>query len=100
MEMLGIISELRKMACIIHPHPNPERHPMRVKTLKVAERYEAELDKEQWSFITVCPRAWGKLPIPDGPITVSIDGGYGRDLETKKHHFEVIVGKSYTRVQT
>ena len=36
----------------------------------------------------------GRLPIPDGPITVGIDGGYVRDWEAKKHNFEVIVGKS------
>jgi hypothetical protein len=35
-------------------------------TLKIAERYEAELDTEQWSFIEGCPREWGTLPIPDG----------------------------------
>jgi hypothetical protein len=32
--------------------------------------------------------------MPDGPINVGIDGGYGRDWEAKKRHFEVIVGKS------
>ncbi len=61
--------------------------------LKVAERCEAELGEEQGSFIDGCPREWGNLPIPDGPITVGIDGGYVRDWEAKKHHFEVIVGK-------
>jgi hypothetical protein len=65
-----------------------------VCTLKVAERCEAELGKEQWSFIDGCPRDWGNLPIPDGPITVGIDGGYVRDWEAKKRHFEVIGGKS------
>src|SRR5215208_2190063 len=39
-------------------------------------------------------REWGNLPLPDGPITVGIDGGYVRDWEAKKHNFEVIVGKS------
>ena len=67
---------------------------VRHNTLKVAERCEAELGDEQWSFITGCPRDWGNLPIPDGPITVGIDGGYVRDWEAKKHNFEVIVGKS------
>ena len=67
---------------------------VRHDTLKVAERCEAELGEEQWSFITGCPRDWGNLPIPDGPITVGIDGGYVRDWEAKKHNFEVIVGKS------
>jgi hypothetical protein len=67
---------------------------VRHDTLKVAERCEAELGEEQWSFIDGCPRDWDTLPIPDGPITVGIDGGYVRDWEAKKHHFEVIVGKS------
>jgi hypothetical protein len=67
---------------------------VRHDTLKIAERCEAELGEEQWSFIEGCPRDWGNLPIPDGPITVGIDGGYVRDWEAKKHNFEVIVGKS------
>jgi hypothetical protein len=67
---------------------------VRHNTLKVAERCEAELGNEQWSFIEGCPRDWGNLPIPDGPITVGIDGGYVRDWEAKKGNFEVIVGKS------
>ena len=67
---------------------------VRHDTLKVAERCEAELGEEQGSFIEGCPRDWGNLPIPDGPITVGIDGGYVRDWEAKKHNFEVIVGKS------
>jgi hypothetical protein len=67
---------------------------VRHDTLQVAERCEAELGEERWSFIEGCPRDWGNLPIPDGPITVGIDGGYVRDWEAKKHNFEVIVGKS------
>src|SRR3989475_8481933 len=67
---------------------------VRHDTLKVAERCEAELGEEHGSFIEGCPRDWGNLPIPDGPITVGIDGGYVRDWEAKKHNVEVIVGKS------
>jgi hypothetical protein len=67
---------------------------VRHDTLKVAERCEAELGEEHGSCIEGCPRDWGNLPIPDGPITVGIDGGYVRDWEAKKHNFEVIVGKS------
>jgi hypothetical protein len=54
----------------------------------------AELGEEQMSFIEGCPRDWGHLPIPDGPMTVGIDGGYVRDWDEKKRQFEVIVGKS------
>jgi hypothetical protein len=67
---------------------------VRHDTLKVAARCEAGLGEERWSFIDGCPRDWGNLPIPDGPITVGIDGGYVRDWEAKKRNFEVIVGKS------
>jgi hypothetical protein len=67
---------------------------VRHDTLKVAERCEAELGEEQWSFIEGCPQDWGNLPIPDGPLTVGIDGGYVRDWEAKQRNFEVIVGKS------
>lgn len=67
---------------------------VRHETLKVAARCEAALGEAQGRFIAGCPRAWGPLPIPDGPLTVGMDGGYGRDWEAKKHNFEVIVGKS------
>jgi hypothetical protein len=46
------------------------------------------------AFVEGCPAAWGRLPIPDGPITVGIDGGYVRDWDEKKGYFEVIVGKN------
>jgi hypothetical protein len=36
----------------------------------------------------------GPLPIPDGPITIGIDGGYVWDWEAKQRNFEVIMGKS------
>ena len=61
---------------------------VRSNALAVAQRCEAELGEEQMSFIEGCPRDWGHLLIPDGPITVGIDGGYGRDWEEKKRQFE------------
>ena len=61
---------------------------------RVAERAEAALGEERGSFIEGCPREWGALPPPAPPLTVGIDGGYVRDWEEKKTHFEVIVGKS------
>jgi hypothetical protein len=67
---------------------------VRSHALAVAQRCEAELGDEQMSFIEGCPRDWGNLPIPDGPIIVGIDGGYVRDWDEKKRQFEVIVGKS------
>ena len=47
-------------------------------TLTVAQRCEDELGEEQWAFVEGCPADWETLPIPDGPITVGIDGGYVR----------------------
>jgi hypothetical protein len=66
---------------------------VRHDTLKVAERCEAELGEEQGNCIEGGPRDGGNLPIPDGPIPVGIDGGYGRDWEAKQPNVEVIVGK-------
>jgi hypothetical protein len=63
-------------------------------TPKVAQRCEDELGEEKWAFIEGCPEDWGRLPIPDGLLTVGIDGGYVWDWDTKKHLLEVIVGKS------
>lgn len=62
--------------------------------LTVAQRCEDELGEEPWAFVEGCPADWAALPIPDGPITVGIDGGYVRNWEEKQQPFEVIVGKS------
>jgi hypothetical protein len=62
-------------------------------TLAVAQRREDELGEEQWAFVEGCPADWETLPISDGPLTVGIDGGYVRDWDEKRSHFEVIVGK-------
>jgi hypothetical protein len=67
---------------------------VRYDTLKVAKRLEAELGEDQASFIQGDPSEWDHLPLPDGSFTVGIDGGYVRHWLDKKHHFEVIVGKS------
>ena len=67
---------------------------VRHDSLKVAQRCEDDLGEEQWAFIEGCPADWGPLPIPDGPITIGIDGGYVRDWEAKQRNFEVIVGNS------
>jgi hypothetical protein len=66
---------------------------------QVAERLEGELGDEQPSFIEGCPDQWYKLPEPDAPLVVSLDGGYvhARSSEQRKDgSFEIIVGKSTT----
>ena len=60
---------------------------------KLAERLEDELGDEQWAFIEGCPRDWGELPTPDGPLTVGIDGGYVKAQGSEQGWFEVIAGK-------
>jgi hypothetical protein len=59
----------------------------------LAERLENTLGEEQWSFIDSCPAQWSRLPMPNGPLTVDIDGGYVR-TQHKQGWFEVIAGKS------
>jgi hypothetical protein len=61
---------------------------------RVAKRAEAGLGREQVSFIDGCPQEWAALPRPAAPLTVGIDGGYVRQWDNKKTHFEVIVGNS------
>ena len=67
---------------------------VRQHVLRVAERAESELGKEQFSFIDGCPAEWAELPIPEGRIVVGLDGGYVRDWMDRKSNFELIVGRS------
>jgi hypothetical protein len=67
---------------------------LRQHVLRVAERAEGELGKEQSSFIDGCPAEWAALPIPEGRIVVGLDGGYVRDRDDRKANFELIVGRS------
>src|SRR5215475_6039325 len=66
---------------------------IREHVFTVAERLEQQLGEEQWSFIDSCPAEWSRLPIPNGPLTVGIDGGYVR-AQPKPGWFEVVTGKS------
>ena len=67
---------------------------IRNHVLKLAERLEDELGEERVFFIEGCPRDRGELPIPDGPLTVGIDGGYVKAQGMEQGVFEVIAGKS------
>src|SRR5450631_982994 len=59
----------------------------------VAERMEGELgeEREPRDFATL--DAIAELPLPDGPMTVGLDGGYVRAAH-KQGCFEVIAGRS------
>jgi hypothetical protein len=65
---------------------------IRNHVLTVAQRLEDALGNEQWSFIDKCPAEIATLPIPDGPLTVGIDGGYAK-AQGEQGAFEVIAGK-------
>ncbi len=59
-----------------------------------AERIERELgDERQLNLFEGSEEEWEEQPLPDGPITVGIDGGYVRAAH-KQGWFEVIAGKS------
>jgi hypothetical protein len=58
----------------------------------VAERMEAELG-EELKPDPVKPEVDPALPLPDGPMTVGLDGGYVRAAH-KEGFFEVIAGRS------
>jgi hypothetical protein len=66
---------------------------IRNHVFKLAQRLEDALDDEQVSFIDGCPRDWEALPIPDGPLTVGIDGGYVK-AQGQQGSLEVIAGRS------
>jgi hypothetical protein len=58
----------------------------------VAERMESELGEERQPD-PVKPEIDPELPLPDGPMTVGLDGGYVRAAH-KEGFFEVIAGRS------
>lgn len=63
---------------------------------KTAARQEESLQGAQ-DFVSGCPNVWERLPKPDKPLTVGIDGGYVKDCRDKKMNFEVIVGKCFSK---
>jgi len=73
-------------------------HTVRNHLHKIAKRQESELEGKP-QCISGCVNEWEKLPKPDKPITVGMDGGYVRSWNNKKDNFEVIVGKSLSKTQ-
>ncbi len=63
----------------------------------VARRLEDELGAEQVAFIEGCQDEWDRLPRPDLPLVVGLDGGFvhsARQRSRRDGWFEVIAGKS------
>jgi hypothetical protein len=59
----------------------------------VAERIEQELGEERPPRDFASVEAIAELPLPDGPMTVGIDGGYVRAAH-QQGNFEVIAGRT------
>jgi hypothetical protein len=66
---------------------------VRNHVVAVAERRDAALGDEQLGFIEGCPEEWAKLPTPDGPLVVGLDGGYVRG-RPREGCFDVIVAQA------
>jgi hypothetical protein len=67
---------------------------VRTHSQAVAGRIEEELGEErQGNLFDGSEAEWEQQPLPDGPITVGLDGGYVRAAH-KQGWFEVIAGKT------
>jgi hypothetical protein len=63
----------------------------------LGKRLESELPEEAGILFEGCQRDWDRLPRPDLPLVVGMDGGYVRFYNRKTKtagHFQVIAGKS------
>lgn len=63
----------------------------------VARRLEDELGPEEVAFIQSCQDEWDRLPRPDLPLVVGLDGGFVHSAHQRSRRdgwFEVIAGKS------
>ena len=86
------VAELLKEVLPLDDSVNQES--VRKHTHATAERIELELGEErQLNVFEGSEDEWEQQPLPDGPITVGIDGGYVRSAH-KQGYFEVIAGKS------
>ena len=64
----------------------------------IAKRQERELEGKP-RCLSGCGYEWAKLPKPDKPLTVGIDGGYVKSCQAKKTNFEIIIGKSFSKTK-
>ena len=86
------VADLLKEVLPVADSVNPET--VRTHLYATAERMEQELgDERQLNLFEGSEEEWEQQPLPDGPITVGIDGGYVRAAH-KQGWFEVIAGKS------
>ncbi|MBV8831315.1 MAG: hypothetical protein JO108_19045 [Acidobacteriaceae bacterium] len=86
------VTDLLRDVLPVEDSVNPEV--VRTHLHATAERIERELGEErQLNLFEGSEQDWAQQPLPDGPITVGLDGGYVRAAH-KQGWFEVIAGKS------
>ena len=91
------VADLLKDVLPVGDTANPQT--IRNHLQATAERMEQELGEErQLNLFDGSEEDWEQQPLPDGPITVGIDGGYVRAAH-KQGWFEVIAGKSVVAFQ-
>ena len=66
---------------------------IRNHVLETAARMEADLGEEKSVLFEGSEEDWEQQPLPNGPLTVGLDGGFVRAAH-KEGFFEVIAGKS------
>src|SRR5262245_41084645 len=80
------------LACL--PGDAPRNAPtVQHYTWAVAPRGADERGEAQRACGDGCPAIEDPLPIPDGPRTVGLDGGDGRDWDEQKRPCAVLVGQ-------
>jgi hypothetical protein len=86
------VADLLKEVLPVEDSVNQET--VRTHLYATAERIEQELGEErQLNLFEGTEEDWEQQPLPDGPITLGIDGGYVRAAH-KQGWFEVIAGRS------
>jgi hypothetical protein len=88
-------AKVADLLCDVLPvHDTVNAETVRTHLQAAAERMEEELGEErQGNLFEGSEAEWEQQPLPDGPITVGLDGGYVRAAH-KQGWFEVIAGKS------
>ena len=86
------------LADVLPIRPSHNKETVRNHLHKSAKKQESELEDKPLC-ISGCANDWAKLPKPDKPITVGIDGGYVRSCVDKRRNFEVIIGKSFSKTK-
>lgn len=88
--------QLQEVLPIDHRHSAAT---VRNHLLKMAQHQEQGMGEERSCYIDTCQAQRNQLPIPDGPLSVGLDGGIVRARRSKEadrgpYQFEVIAGKS------